>query len=42
MRITTTQTVEVKVKPKNEVKETPSFVKDYKSEPCKGCGDKKN
>lgn len=43
MKITTKQKIEVQVKPKQtEVKEIPSFVKDYKSEPCKGCGNKKN
>jgi hypothetical protein len=43
MKITTKQKIEVQVKPKqNEVKETPTFVKDYKPEPCKGCGNKKN
>ena len=43
MKIATKQKVEVQVKPnQNEVKETPTFVKDYKSEPCKGCGSKKN
>jgi hypothetical protein len=42
MKITTKQKVEVQVNPKkNEIKETPTFVKDYKSEPCKGCGNKK-
>jgi hypothetical protein len=43
MKIATKQKVEVQLKPKQtEVKETPTFVKDYKSEPCKGCGNKKN
>lgn len=43
MKITTKQKIEVQLKPKkNEVKETPEFVKVYKPEPCKGCGNKKN
>jgi len=43
MKITTKQKAEIQVEPKKkEVKETPDFVKDYKSEPCKGCGNKKN
>ena len=43
MKILTKQKVEIKPEPKKkEVKELPAFVKDYKSEPCKGCGNKKN
>jgi hypothetical protein len=43
MKILTKQKINIESKPKKiEIKETPSFVKDYKSEPCKGCGNKKN
>lgn len=43
MKITTKQRAEIQMEPKEKrVKETPTFVKDYKSEPCKGCGNKKN
>jgi hypothetical protein len=43
MKITTKQKINIESKPKKiESKESPSFVKDYKSEPCKGCGNKKN
>jgi hypothetical protein len=37
------QKLKMKPEPKKiEIKELPTFVKDYKSEPCKGCGSKKN
>ena len=43
MKIKTKQKDEIVIKPKKvDIKETPAFVKDYKSEPCKGCGNKKN
>lgn len=43
MKITTKQKPVVQDKPnKKEYKELPTFVKDYKLEPCKGCGNKKN
>lgn len=42
MKIMTKQKVEIKIEDKKvETKELPQILKDYTSEGCKNCGDKK-